>query len=50
MPIKLSIPVGKQNDIDYLASQSPIFVAKTNSSSEFTSPCNVYVQNGQVSV
>ena len=31
MPGKLSINVGKQKDIDHLASQSPLFTVKTNS-------------------
>ena len=31
MPSKLSIRVDKQNDIDHLASQSPLFIVKTNS-------------------
>ena len=31
MPSKLSIRVGKQNDIDHLGSQSPLFIVKTNS-------------------
>ena len=31
MPSKLSIHVSKQNNIDHLASQSPLFIVKTNS-------------------
>ena len=32
MPSKLSIHVGKQNDIGHLPTQSPLFIAKRNSS------------------
>ena len=30
MPSKLSIHVDKENDIDHLASQSPLFIVKAN--------------------
>ena len=37
MPSNSSISVDKQNEIDRLASQSPLFVVKTDSNAEFES-------------
>ena len=46
MPSKLSIHVSKQNDMDHLASQSPLFMVKTNSNFRMRFPCSVSSQNG----
>ena len=45
MPSKLFIRVDKQNDIDHLVSQCPLFIEKINSNFRIASPCSAYGQN-----